>query len=52
MSVPESSSIPSIRERLRCSTLWKAGKQDRTLNFLQSPAKTPRHKLSTAMSAS
>lgn len=50
--VPEPSSMPRVREPLRCSAWQKRGKQERTLNFLQSPANTPRHKLSTAMSAS
>lgn len=49
-AIPEPSIIPSTTDPLCCSALNSGGKQDRTLNFLQSPANTPRHKLSTAMS--
>lgn len=48
---PPPSASPSSTERRRRSAWKSAGKQERTLSCRQSPANTPRHRLSTAMSA-
>lgn len=48
---PAPSASPSSTERRRRSAWKSAGKQERTLSCRQSPANTPRHRLSTAMSA-
>jgi len=48
---PEPSASPSRTDRRRRSASKSVGKQERTLSARQSPANTPRHRLSTAMSA-
>lgn len=48
---PEPSASPSRTDRRRRSASKSAGKQERMLSARQSPANTPRHRLSTAMSA-